>query len=264
MIVTSRSQGLAVEVGDRHPVRADVGNVALVEEDDPVRVGEDRRHVAGEERLAIRDANDQRHILARADQPVCFAAMHDDERVGALELAQRRTCRLGQIALVGLLDEVRDRLGVGLGRERVAARLERVAQLPEVLDDPVVDDRDLARAVLVGMGVQVVRAPVRGPARVRQPDRGVRRPVGDGRLEIGELAGALLDEEVARVVDERDARRVVAAVLEPLEPFDEDRARLTGTGVSDDATHAVKISVQARESWTPGEVTPLRASPALV
>ncbi len=43
------------------------------------------------------------------------------------------------------------------------------------------------------------------------------RPVGDGRLEVRELAGPLLDEQVARVVDEGDAGRVVAAVLEPPE-----------------------------------------------
>ena len=78
-----------------------------------------------EEDLAVGEADDERHVLARADQPVRFAAMHDDERVGPLELAQRRPDGVGQIALVRLLDEMGDRLGVGLGREGVAARLER-------------------------------------------------------------------------------------------------------------------------------------------
>ena len=68
-----------------------------------------------------------------------------------------------------------------------------------------------------GMGVEVVRPAVGRPARVGEADRGVRRPVGDGRLEVGQLAGPLLDEQVAGVIDERDAGRVVAAVLEALE-----------------------------------------------
>ena len=55
--------------------------------------------------------------------------VHDDERVGAVELAERRPDGVGEVALVGLLDEVGDRLGVGLGRQRVAARLEPVAEL---------------------------------------------------------------------------------------------------------------------------------------
>jgi hypothetical protein len=63
---------------------------------------------------------------------------------------------------------------------------------------------------------------------VGEADRGVRRPVGERRLQVGQLAGPLLDEEVARVVDEGDAGRVVAAVFEALQALDEDRSRLTG------------------------------------
>ena len=201
--------------------------------------------------LAIADADDERHVLAGADEPVALAAVHDDDGVRALELAKRRPDGVGDVAVVGLLDEVGDRLGVGLGGQRVAARLEAVAQLAEVLDDPVVDDRDLAGAVLVRMGIEVVGPAVGRPARVGEADRGVGRPVGDRRLQVGELAGPLLDEEIAGVVDERDAGRVVAAVLEPPQAFDEDRARLPGTGVTNDAAHAVRTSAR-RPTATPG------------
>src|SRR5206468_2631977 len=84
----------------------------------------------------------------------------------------------------------------------------------------------------------VVRAAVGRPASVGQADGGVRCPVGDGRLKIDQLAGALLDEQVAGVVDQGDAGRIVTAVLEALEAFDEDRTRLPGTRVPDDAAHA--------------------------
>ena len=196
----------AGDIGDRHAPRPDVGDVAVLEEDDLVGVGEDRRHVRGEEALPVAQTDDERHVLAGADQPVALADVHDHDRVGALELPQGVADGVGEVALVGLLDEVGDRLGVGLGGQRVAARLEAVAQLAEVLDDPVVDDRDLAGAVAVGMGVEVVRAAVRRPARVGEADRGVRGPVGDGRLEVDQLAGPLLDEQVTRVIDEGDAR----------------------------------------------------------
>ena len=151
----------------------------------------------------------------------------------------RSACRSGvrEVARVGLLDQVGDGLGIGLGRERVAALLEPVAQLAEVLDDPVVDDRDLARAVLVGMGIEVVRPAVGGPARVGESDGGVRRAIGDGRLEVREFPGALLHEQIARIVDQRDAGRIVASVFEAPQPFDEDRPRLAGTRIADDAAH---------------------------
>ncbi len=236
--------GRAVHAGDRDAPRSQVGDVALLEEDDLVRMGEDRGHVRGEEALAVGQPDDQRHVLARADQPVALAAMHDDDGVGPLDPAKRVADRVGQVARVGLLDEVGDRLGVGLRRQGVPASLEPVAQLAEVLDDPVVDDGDLTGAVLVGMGVQVVRPAVGGPARVGEPDRRVRGPVRDRRLEVGQLARPFLDEQVAGVVHERDPGRVVAAVFEPFQAFDEDGPGLPGPRVSDDAAHLGRLSVQ--------------------
>ena len=62
---------------------------------------------------------------------------------------------------------MRDDFGVGLRREHVALGAESIAQLAEILDDAVVDDRDL----VCGVRVRVVfrRAPVRRPARMADP-----------------------------------------------------------------------------------------------
>ena len=84
------------------------------------------------------------------------------------------------------------------------AGLQPVTELAEVLDDAVVDDGDLAGAVAVRVRVQVVRSAMGRPARVGEADGRVRGPVGDGGLEVHQLAGPLLDEHVARVVHERD------------------------------------------------------------
>ena len=48
----------------------EVGHVALLEEDDPVGVGEDGRDVAGQEGLAVRQPDDEGHVHAGADEPV--------------------------------------------------------------------------------------------------------------------------------------------------------------------------------------------------
>ena len=81
---------------------------------------------------------------------------------------------------------------------------------------------------------------------------------------FGQLARPLLDEEVAGVVDQGDAGRVVAAVLEPLEPLDEERARLPRTGVADDAAHAVRSSVRRRRVGRVGHGDSDGWAPALV
>ena len=228
----------AVDAGDHHAGRADVGHVALLEEDDPVGVGQDRRDVAGDEALLAVQADDQGHVLAGADEAALLALVHHDQRVRTLKLAQGGSHGIGQVALVGLLDEVGDRLGVRLRREDVAARLEAVAQVPEILDDPVVDHRDVAHAVLVRVGVEVVGPPVGRPAGVCEPDGRMGRAIRDRGLEVGELARLLLDEQVALLIDEGDARRVVASVLETPETLDQDGPCLAGPGVADDSAHA--------------------------
>ena len=49
-----------------------------------------------------------------------MVVMDDDEREMSLELVEREPDGLDEIALVVALDQVRDGLRVGLGRERVA------------------------------------------------------------------------------------------------------------------------------------------------
>ena len=75
--------------------------------------------------------------------------------------------------LDAVLEQVRGDLGVGLGEQVVAVALELVAQLGEVLDDPVVHHRDAALLAEVRVRVGVVGGAVGGPAGV--PDAGRRR-----------------------------------------------------------------------------------------
>ena len=252
------------KVGDDDPGWSQVRDVALLEEHDLAGVGEDRRNVARQEALALGEAHDQRHVLAGADESLRLGAVHDRDRVGPVDEPQRRPDRVGEVAVVGLLDEVGERLGVGLRGQPMAARLEAVPELAEVLEDPVVDDRDVTGAVLVGMRVEVVRAAVGRPARVGQADGGVGRAIGDRCAQIRELAGLLLDEQGALVIDEGDPGRVVAAVLEALQPLDEDRSRLPRSRVSDDAAHPSGPPVRARRRPPAGGGDSFGRAPALV
>ncbi len=164
--------------------------------------------------------------------------MHDRHGVGALGLGERMPNRVGEVAGVGLLDQVREGLRVGLGAQLVSALRQPIAQLLEVLDDAVVDDRDVAGAVDVWMGIQVVRAAVGRPAGVSEADGRRGRRIQERRAKVAQLAGSLLDEQVALSRDQRDARGVVAAVLEAGEAFEEDGRGLTRPDVADDPTHA--------------------------
>ena len=83
-----------------------------------------------------------------------------------MTFSARRTAFSRPSSLHLALDQVRDDLGVGLGLELVALRLQLLLQLEVVLDDAVVHDDDAAGAVAVRMRVFLGGAAVRGPARV--------------------------------------------------------------------------------------------------
>src|SRR5205823_15083868 len=84
--------------------------------------------------------------------------------------------------------------------------------------------------------VDGVASPRRGPSRVA--DAGL--PAGERLAELlsqpADLAGRLVHLDPA-VGDERDPRRVVAAILEPLQTLEQQGRRLPGTGVPYDAAH---------------------------
>ena len=140
----------------------------------------------------------------------------------------------------------------------MAAGRQLVTQFAEVLDDAVVDDGDTARAVAVGMGIEVAGAPVSGPARVTKSDSGPRRIAAESVLEHGDLAGPLLHEQIALVRDQGDAGRVVAAVFETPQPIQQDGACCSGPGVSDDSAHvstSLPVSSTVAPTFHPTSVT---------
>ena len=78
------------------------------------------------------------------------------------------------------------------------------------------------------MGVHVGRAAVRGPARVADAEPVDRqRPRRQLRVEVGDLAGLLAPRQPP-AVDDGDAGRVVAAVLQAAQPLDHDAQRRPG------------------------------------
>src|SRR5262249_54010727 len=130
-------------------------------------------------------------------------------------------------------------LGVGVAGEVDAARLQVGAQLAEVLDDPVVDHGYPVVVRAVWVCVAVGRAAMGGPAGMADPGGTLTqsgcRVLDQRLLQVGELAGPLLGQQDA--VDNSDAGRVVAAVLQATKAVEHDSQRRATTGVTHDATH---------------------------
>ena len=118
-----------------------------------------------------------------------------------------------------------------------ASSLEFIAQLGEILDDAVVDDRDLLILAHMRMGISVGRAAVGCPAGVTDPGRRPgQRILAEQDLEVDELA-CLLAHLEASVRDDRDPRRVITAVFEATEAGYHDLESLLLTDVANDSAH---------------------------
>ena len=210
-------------------------------------VGDDGRNVAGEEVLALAEADDQRRAAARAEQVAGQILVHQGDGVGAVHLARGTRqwpgrpapgwrCRFGRALVEVIADEVGQHLGVGLREETVALALEAVPEGGVVLDDAVVDQGDLAGLVQVGMGVDVAGQAMRGPAGVADAER-----PGD-RVRLERLRQALDTADPFAHVQRAAANvqmpgGVVAAIFQPAQALDEQRRRLFLANVSNYATH---------------------------
>jgi hypothetical protein len=139
---------------------------------------------------------------------------------------------------------VRDDLGVGLGYELVALFGQLLLERKIILDDAIVDHDDVSGAVAVRVGVLFSRAAVRGPARVSDAVSAIERLEPDGFFEVSQLALGAADLQALAVAGDRDAGGVVSAILQPLQPLDDDRHDLLISNVSDDAAHSLVVSTQ--------------------
>src|SRR4029079_15292676 len=227
-----------VVVEDLHGFLIGDGVLAVLEIDDVARVGEERRDVGGDDVLVLAEADDKRRAVLGGHDRAGLAAVDHHQRVVPFELLERLLHRLGKLRTIlqVLFDEMRHDLGVGLGLELVPRLLQALLEGEEVLDDAVVDHDDLAGAVAVGMGVVLVRLPVRGPARVAHAERAAQRLLAQLRLVVAELPLGAHDL-YAVPVDDGDARAVVAAVLQFFQSADQHRHDVTLAYVTNDSAH---------------------------
>ena len=190
----------------------------------------------------VAEPDDDRRTVADGDNLVGVVRRNQHERKQAAHVEQRTPHRVLEPVVLHLaLDQVRDDLRVRLGDEDVPFLLQLALQIEVVLDDPVVDDDDPAGAVAMRVRVLLGRPSVRRPARVADAVLAVHGVHRDRLLQPRELARASskLDRAVA---DDRNARRIVAAVLQPPQPVDQDRHDLLVPDVSDDAAHSVSLA----------------------
>ncbi len=242
-------------------MRRQADDLAVLQERDLERMRRDGERVAGEEVLALADADHQRAAEPSADDLPRALGTDHAESVRPFQPRQRALHRAEQVAVAALMkfmgDEMSDDLGVGLALEGVAERLEFAPEGGIIFDDAVMNDGDLAAmAADVRVSVAVVGGTVRGPSGMA--DAAVpRRGVDPERILQRANAPRRLSHDHALPVERGDAGAVIASILQPPQAGNQDRARLMPTGVSYDSAHLGMLRKGRRVVVVPVEETPL-------
>ena len=96
-------------------------------------------------------------------------------------------------------------------------------QFQVILNNAVVYDDVLSRAVAVWMRILLSGPSVRGPASVADTVGPFDRRLLDRFLEFAQLPRSAPDLQLACAIDYRDSCRVVATIFELAQAFDDDR-----------------------------------------
>ena len=132
---------------------------------------------------------------------------------------------------------MRGNLGIGTAAENVAERLQMRLERRVVLDDPVVNDDDLAIAADMRVRVDVGGLTMRRPARVSDAQRSDDRMPFQQPSQFLHSAGFLANRNLA-AVDHGDPRAVVAAIFEPPQTFQQNLGSGTKADITNDTAHA--------------------------
>ena len=215
--------------GDHHPV-------ALVQIADLLGQRGKRQRVGPQVGLPLPVSHHQRRAEPRADQHVGVFLEGDRQRKGAAQLRQHGLDRIlrGETGLDLFGQQVRHHFGIGIAFKAAPPRGQRIAQLAEVLDDPVMDQGQ--HPGRVGVGIGRGRRAVGRPAGVGDAG-GPRRGMGGEFLhQARQLARRAAAHQLAPA-ERADPRAVIAAILHPPQAIDQPVRHLFLANDADDAAH---------------------------
>src|SRR5262249_26116456 len=123
-----------------------------------------------------------------------------------------------------LLDQMSDDLSIGLSGELVPFFNQLLFEREIVFDNPVLHNDDFAGSVAMRMSVFFRGTAMRRPARVADSVHALKRFEPDSLFQVAQLAFSAPHLEFARVTvaGHGDPGRVVSAILQLLEPVDDD------------------------------------------
>ena len=229
--------GTAGEIKNRNLGAADHHNITFFQIGDAVGERRQRKRIRPDISFGLGMAHRQRRALARADQQAFMVLEDHGDGIGA---GQPRHRLLGGLVRQQPLFQVSSHqmgghFAVGFRFERVAFGLQFGLEFAKILDDAIVHDRDAPCGVR--MGIALGRRAMGSPAGVANAGVTGQRLVVQNRAQIVQLAGRTAARNLT-VLQRGDAGRIVTAIFQPLQRFQDDRSHITRARNTDDTAHA--------------------------
>src|SRR5262249_23098443 len=241
---------VALPIHDADRLAPDLGHITFLEEHESAGGRKKRGDIGCHKSLFHAQPDDDRATFAGQDEPLRILFTHHCQGVGTLQLRDGGANCLEEVAhcLQMSVNPVSDDLRIRLRGEPVSRTLELLAQLVVVFDDPVVND---SYTTMRYMRVSITLAgnAVRGPAGMSNSYLSGGRCVLQCFVEHANLADGSQPIQMSATIEYRDSRGVIAAILQPVQPFHQDRHHIPLGDCSDDSAHRLQsISAQRPRS----------------
>ena len=197
---------------------------------------ENSRDVRGDVVFAVTQTDDQRAVLADGDQLIRMIRAQNAECIRTADAADDTDQGVDHVALVVVIKQLCDDLGVGLRTEDHAGRLQLLLERDVVFNNAVVNDADPSAHAGVRVGVDVVRRTVGRPAGVSDAERAVQM---GNRVHLGAQVGqtSLRLDRTDLVAEDGDSGRVIAAVFQLAQAVQKEGGSRTLSGKAYNSTH---------------------------
>ena len=228
---------LAIGVDDAHGVAGDLGDITFFQKDEALGDGQQGGNIGGSEVLTNANTDHQRRTHACDHQAVRAFGISHGQAIGAGQRTHNRANRVQQTGIFAqrTVDQVGDNLAIGLRCNAVALPAHIIAQRRVVFDDAVVHDGQTAgRHMRVGVGFG--DRTMGGPAGVSYAGFAAGGLGFQASLQLRHLADAAALMKCA-ICQHSQAGRVVSAVFQAVQAFDQNRDHIALRDCADDAAH---------------------------
>ena len=230
--------GFAVSVIHAYTLPVQNANFLVLQENDIARMTQQRRDIRCDKPLSVLCADHQRAVVAGAEKSVGFLIADHAQGVASLQHPHGADERTAHVALIEVVEQVGDYLGIRLADEACAGAFQISAQGLVVFNDAVMHHRDAALHIRMGMGVEITWFAMRGPARMTDADHTLHRALGKQVFQVFQPALGLAHTDASLRPDHRHARAVIAPIRQPLQSLNKNRRGLLASNIANDSAHA--------------------------